>query len=640
MHQLHLVGFTADHDGLIFSTKRDATSGAYVVTIDDALFSALEEARRAAMFEPDDASSQATADRVKALRATQRSSLSVRDIQSRLRTGVTLADIAREAGVDEDWVARFAPPVLAEQAAVVERALPLTFSTTRKGPSSRSLGDAVRWNLIDRRIDAEAGPGAEGWSAFQLEPGQWAVRFSYASRGRQQVAEWEVDFDAAELVARNRLASELGHVEAGARRRQVESASPSPASPAPPARKPTTGPPAKKATTGTPAKKATTGTPAKKATTGKPARKATTGTPARKAAPALPAKKATTGRQGRPARTETARAQAATATSSKAAAARAKSGPSPRPAKGSSASKRSGAVSAAESRRRSAPAPAPASASGPARRSGDASRSGADAAVTERQQQPPLAGDDARFPAPRPAAARRAATGPPAAPSPARPASAGSARPVVRASAGSGRPAARPPEPPPASPQSPAGRRRIGTQPSPRPTQSPPSQRTARPTTAPSTPAEPLVRRVAPPERQSSPRRVTADAKPMPVALAPAPTPAPTPPSTPAPGPAPTPTPVPSGQGRPTMPPRSTVRRLPSPSSVAAAGAAEPVNPVPRPEPAPEPAPEPPTTVPETQAQPSPPPPVPANVRPVGGGDGRPTILIIDAERASDRRRS
>ncbi len=604
MHQLHLVGFTADHDGLIFSTKRDATSGAYVVTIDDALFSALEEARRAATFEPDDASSQATADRVKALRATQRSSLSVRDIQSRLRAGVTLADIAKEAGVDEDWVARFAPPVLAEQAAVVERALPLTFSTNRKGPSSRALGDAVRWNLIDRRIDAESGPDAEGWSAFQLEPGQWAVRFSYASRGRQQVAEWEVDLETGELVARNRLASELGHVEAGARRRQVESVSPAQATAAPPARKAKAASPAKKAATGSPvkrstaassAKKATTASPAKKAMTGSPAKRADSGSPAKKVDSGSPAKKATG--QGRPARTETARAQAADAASSKAAAARAKSGS--RSAKGSSTSKRAGLVApAAEPRRRSAPV----AMSTPSKRSGGGASQVGTAAPPAEVQPPP--GNVARFPAPRPAAARLAATGPAEPPSPARPASTGPAR-----------PAARRVEPPPASPQPPPARRRIGTEPSPRPVQSsPPNQRPARPAPAPGRrPAsEPLVRRVAPPEQQSRrPRQVTADAKPMPAAMVRTP-PAEDPPVTPS----------------------STVRRIPSPSPVADAPAAEPASPVPQPEPAP------PDPVPEPHAQPSPPPPAPANVRPVGGGDGRPTILIIDAERASDRRRS
>ncbi|HEV8114946.1 MAG TPA: septation protein SepH, partial [Acidimicrobiales bacterium] len=274
MHQLHLVGFTADHDGLIFSTRRDATSGAYVVGIDDALFSALEEARRAAMAEPNDPTAQADAERVKALRPTQRSSLSVRDIQSRLRTGVTLVEVAAEAGVDEEWVARFAAPVLAEQAAVVERALPMTFTTNRKGASSRPLGDSVRWNLADRHIAVDAGSQAAGWTAFQLAPGQWGVRFSYLSRGRQQVAEWEVSFEADELTARNRLASELGYVEPGARRRPQPE--PPAATPASTSRKASAGRPGRPARTGTARTKAAKATTPKaaKATTPKAARAA------------------------------------------------------------------------------------------------------------------------------------------------------------------------------------------------------------------------------------------------------------------------------------------------------------------------------------------------------------------------------
>ena len=46
MQQLHLVGFTADLEGLIFSAKKGARSGAFVVAMDDALLTALEEARK------------------------------------------------------------------------------------------------------------------------------------------------------------------------------------------------------------------------------------------------------------------------------------------------------------------------------------------------------------------------------------------------------------------------------------------------------------------------------------------------------------------------------------------------------------------------------------------------------------------
>src|SRR5204862_673980 len=49
------------------------------------------------------------------------SALTPREIQARLRSGFSIAQVAAEAGVGQDWVARFAAPILAEQQQVLER---------------------------------------------------------------------------------------------------------------------------------------------------------------------------------------------------------------------------------------------------------------------------------------------------------------------------------------------------------------------------------------------------------------------------------------------------------------------------------------------------------------------------------------
>ena len=46
MQKLHLVGFTADFDGLIFSTRKGAKSGSFVVPIDGKLLKQLAEAEQ------------------------------------------------------------------------------------------------------------------------------------------------------------------------------------------------------------------------------------------------------------------------------------------------------------------------------------------------------------------------------------------------------------------------------------------------------------------------------------------------------------------------------------------------------------------------------------------------------------------
>src|SRR5438067_1012604 len=67
------------------------------------------------------------------------SALTPREIQARLRTGRTIDEVAREAGVTADWVERFARPILAEQAQIVEVARAMTFSKPRLGPSAEPL---------------------------------------------------------------------------------------------------------------------------------------------------------------------------------------------------------------------------------------------------------------------------------------------------------------------------------------------------------------------------------------------------------------------------------------------------------------------------------------------------------------------
>lgn len=220
MKKLHLIGFTPGDDGLILTARKGSKTGGFVVPLDDSLLASIDQVRRRrAGEEPDDSAGEPRdgGERVSA-RSRPPSSLSPREIQSRLRSGSTIAEVAMHAGVDEEWVLRFAAPILAEQAQVVESAQRLTLVKQRRGPSAEPLAESVQWNLGDRGVWFSDDVFADCWSAFNLHGPRWAVRFAYTSRKRRQVAEWEVDLRQRTLVARNRLATELGHVEEGRRR--------------------------------------------------------------------------------------------------------------------------------------------------------------------------------------------------------------------------------------------------------------------------------------------------------------------------------------------------------------------------------------------------------------------------------------
>ena len=227
VQQLHLVGFTTDHKQLIFSTRKGTKSGGFTVALDESLIGLIDDALRR-----DDTDEGNRLEQHRRF-ARQESQLSPREIQSRLRSGSTLSQVARDAGVDEEWVARFAAPILAEQAQVVDRAREMRYATPRKGLSGQPLGTAVRWNVAERGVRLGDDEFNRSWGAFQLVDGTWVIRFAFVSRQRPQVAEWEVDFQDSMVTARNRLASNLGYIAPRTRAPSAESLS-SDAPPPPP----------------------------------------------------------------------------------------------------------------------------------------------------------------------------------------------------------------------------------------------------------------------------------------------------------------------------------------------------------------------------------------------------------------------
>ena len=241
MQQLHLVGFTTDLEGLIFSARRGAKSGSFVVPLDEKLVATIAEAHRRRNGDGDDsgpladiADKQGGKDRP--LRSSRpESRLSPREIQGRLRTGRTIAEVAREADVEPDWVERWAAPVMAEQYKIITRARSLTFAKPRGGSSVEPLGRSVAWSVADKGVWLAPEQFDRAWSAYQSLD-SWIVRFRYRSRGRDHIAEWEVT-DDDELIALDRTASQLAYLDRARRRKapprsqMVEATEPAPEAP-------------------------------------------------------------------------------------------------------------------------------------------------------------------------------------------------------------------------------------------------------------------------------------------------------------------------------------------------------------------------------------------------------------------------
>ena len=154
-----------------------------MVTLDKELLSTIAEAERLRNGEKGDKGGEEGAPHRRA-----DSRLTPREIQAHLRSGRSIPEVAAEAGVDHEWVERFAVPIVAEQAQMVERARAMTYSKARLGQSTQTLGTSVRWNLADKAVAIGEEAFEQGWSAFQLQDEVWMVRFRYTSRARLQVA--------------------------------------------------------------------------------------------------------------------------------------------------------------------------------------------------------------------------------------------------------------------------------------------------------------------------------------------------------------------------------------------------------------------------------------------------------------------
>ncbi|MBW3611638.1 MAG: DUF3071 domain-containing protein, partial [Actinobacteria bacterium] len=214
MQKLYLVGFTAGLDGLIFSVRKGSSSGGFTVDLDDALVQLVTDAERV---RAGGMVVQVASEGRPPRHTWHGSALNPRELQDRLRAGWSVEEVADEAGTDVAWVNRFAAPVRAEQAQVLGRARRLTFDKPRLGPSALDLEASVRRNLAERGLRVPDDDADDGWSAFQLDEGLWVVRFDYTSRGRAQRAEWLFDVAEGRLIARDRVASQLGHFAKGRR---------------------------------------------------------------------------------------------------------------------------------------------------------------------------------------------------------------------------------------------------------------------------------------------------------------------------------------------------------------------------------------------------------------------------------------
>ena len=181
---LRLVALTDDRSHLVLE---DEDSRQFRVPVDTRFAAALRPVT-AGQSSSSMPSGQTTPHRPGQLEIALESQLTPREIQTRIRAGHSIDEVAAVAGISTDRVERYAVPVIAERGHVVEQAqrAPARRATGGKAPS---LTEVVEARLAEQRANADS---AE-WDAFRADDDRWTVRLSYLAGGRSRVATWSFD---------------------------------------------------------------------------------------------------------------------------------------------------------------------------------------------------------------------------------------------------------------------------------------------------------------------------------------------------------------------------------------------------------------------------------------------------------------
>ena len=167
---LRLVAVTPERGHLVLE---DSDSRQFRVPVDERLAAALRTPDRS---------------RPGQVEIALESQLTPREIQARVRAGQSLDEVTAAAGISVDRVERYAAPVLAERAHVVEQA--------QRAPARRATAGSAPAlaELVDVRLAAQkVAPDSVTWDAWRGDDDRWTVQLSYLGSGRARMASWVFD---------------------------------------------------------------------------------------------------------------------------------------------------------------------------------------------------------------------------------------------------------------------------------------------------------------------------------------------------------------------------------------------------------------------------------------------------------------
>ncbi len=165
--ELRLIGKSADG---AYLSLHDNDGSEYTLRISDTL--------RATVNQP----------RLASVRSSDGESISVKEIQARLRAGEAIETVARDADWTIEKVERFAGPIQQERAYIISLAKEVILRK-ESGREPLNFLDLVISRLAPRNVDVNA----FDWNCWRLEDSSWVIRLSFPNRDGVGIADWNYD---------------------------------------------------------------------------------------------------------------------------------------------------------------------------------------------------------------------------------------------------------------------------------------------------------------------------------------------------------------------------------------------------------------------------------------------------------------
>ena len=128
--------------------------------------------------------------------------VSIKELQARLRGGAAIDDLARETGWSYEKVERFAGPILQERSYI----LSVAYNVVVKGVGTRDAQSFIE--VVTARLSANGvSSDAHVWNTHRRDDGLWVIRLAYPSNNSNGDATWFFDLAKRTIISEDEGAS-------------------------------------------------------------------------------------------------------------------------------------------------------------------------------------------------------------------------------------------------------------------------------------------------------------------------------------------------------------------------------------------------------------------------------------------------